>query len=87
MNVKILIVAGLLGMVLIASDAFAWSSGRGGSGGGDTSSSVTAFNGGSEGASNGYTGPVSVPEPSSLYAIGSALTLAGAMGWALRRRK
>jgi hypothetical protein len=33
---------------------------------------------------SGYTG--SVPEPSSLYAIGSALALLGGAGWLLRRK-
>jgi hypothetical protein len=85
MNVKILVVAGLLGAVITTSDAFAWSSHRsGGSGGGDTTSSVAAFSGG--GSEAGYTGAVSVPEPSSLYAIGSALALIGAAGWTLRRK-
>jgi hypothetical protein len=94
MTVKILIVAGLLGSVITTSDALAWSSGKHGNSGGDTSGQV--FNStNSEGGSN-YTGnnnevngnnSVGVPEPSSLYALGSALALVGTAGWMLRRKK
>jgi hypothetical protein len=99
MNVKILIVAGLLGSVITTSDALAWSSGKHGHSGGGTSGQVFNSNNNtnSEGGSN-YTGnntptntnennSVGVPEPSSLYALGSALALVGTAGWMLRRRK
>jgi hypothetical protein len=57
--------------------AFAWGGGR--SGGGGSSSSVQ---------SDSTTGPsASVPEPSSLYAVGSAIALLGGAGWYIRRRK
>ena len=32
-------------------------------------------------------GSTSVPEPSTLYAVGSALALLGGAGWYIRRRK
>ena len=32
-------------------------------------------------------GSTSVPEPSALYAVGSALALLGGAGWYIRRRK
>jgi hypothetical protein len=98
MNVKILIVAGLLGSVITTSDALAWSSGKHGHSGGGTSGQVFNSNNNtnSEGGSN-YTGnntnevngnnSVGVPEPSSLYALGSALALVGTAGWMLRRKK
>jgi hypothetical protein len=99
MRGKLLIVAGLLGAMVIASDAFAanmWRTNHGhGAGGSGSSATVTSFNGGNggndgtNGGGEGYTGgdTVAVPEPSSLYAIGSALALLGAAGWALRRKK
>ncbi|HEY7520805.1 MAG TPA: PEP-CTERM sorting domain-containing protein [Methylomirabilota bacterium] len=54
--------------------AFASSSSRrsgGGGGGGDSTTSASA----------------SVPEPSTLYAVGSGLVLLGGAGWLIRRRK
>lgn len=97
MNVKILIVAGLLGAVFTTSDAYAWGSSKsrhGGSGGESgqvfTSTTTTNQTASTNGPPNGsYNGnqSVSVPEPSSLYAFGTALALVGATGWMLRRKK
>ena len=107
MRVKLLVVAGLLGSMVIASDAFAanmWRTNHGHKGGGNSSATVSSnstFNGGNGdtnggGGGNGYpggngspggNGTVGAPEPSSLYAVGSAMTLLAAAGWALRRKK
>lgn len=54
--------------------ALAWGGGR--SGGGSSSS-----------VAGDSTKGASVPEPSSLYAVGSAIALLGGAGWYIRRRK
>jgi hypothetical protein len=70
----------MLSAVLFAAadvHAFAWGGGRPGTGGGQHS-----------GWWDTTRGPkTSVPEPSTLYAIGSALGILGGAGWYIRRRK
>lgn len=74
MKATLALLAGALCLTLIAGDAFgmAWGESRHRRGNGSTWTSGS------------YTG--SVPEPSSLYAIGSALALLGGAGWLLRRK-
>ena len=55
--------------------AMAWGGGRG-RGGSD--SSASSYSGGST---------ASVPEPSTLYAVGSGLALLAGAGWYIRRRR
>jgi hypothetical protein len=93
MKVKIFVVAGLLGAVIMASDVYANIGGGGRHGhGGSGGTSGQVFNGTNENGSN-HTGNsvandvVGVPEPSSLYALGTALVVVGATGWVLRRKK
>ncbi|MGH7313903.1 MAG: PEP-CTERM sorting domain-containing protein [Candidatus Rokuibacteriota bacterium] len=75
MRVTLVLLAGALCLTLTAGEAFgmAWGESRHRRGNGSTGSS-----------GSGYT--ASVPEPSSLYAIGSALALLGGAGWILRRK-
>jgi hypothetical protein len=87
MNVRILVVAGLLGSVLATSDALAWSSGGHGHPAPTSTSSDAAFTSGGSTSGGGTSTAVDVPEPSSMFAIGSALALVGAAGWMLRRKK
>lgn len=69
------VVAGAL--LVSAADvyAMAWGGGRG-HGGSD--SSASSYSGGST---------ASVPEPSTLYAVGSGLALLAGAGWYIRRRR
>lgn len=78
MKVTLLLLAGALSVLLTAGDALgmAWGDSRHRRGNGP--------NGWSE--SSGSANTASVPEPSSLYAIGSALALLGGAGWILRRK-
>jgi len=68
-------VSGVLIGGVVDAYAFAWGGGRGG----DSS--------GSSIQSDSTKGPNAVPEPSTLYAIGSGLALLGGAGWYIRRRK
>ena len=54
--------------------AFAWGGGRPGTGGSGSYDSTKGPN-------------ASVPEPSTLYAVGAALGLLGGAGWYIRRGK
>jgi hypothetical protein len=80
MKVKLMLLVGAMCVVLTAGDVYgmAWGDSRhrrgNGNGNGNGSSS-------SSGSSHH-----SVPEPSSLYALGSALALLGGAGWILRRK-
>jgi len=78
MRVTLVFLAGALCVLLTAGDALgmAWGESRHRRGNGS--------NGSFESSGSGYT--ASVPEPSSLYAIGSALALLGGAGWILRRK-
>ena len=42
---------------------------------------------GGDGSNDPTTGSAAVPEPSTLYAVGSGLVLLGGAGWLIRRRK
>jgi hypothetical protein len=69
-----LMIATAVAISAVDVHAFASSSSRrsgGGGGGGDSTTSASA----------------SVPEPSTLYAVGSGLVLLGGAGWLIRRRK
>jgi len=79
MRVTLVLLAGALCLMLTAGEAFgmAWGESRHRRGNGSNGSS------GSSGAS-GYN--AGLPEPSSLYAIGSALALLAGAGWILRRK-
>ena len=74
---KAFVIAAVVSAALVvgASDvyAFAW-------GGGSSSARASASV-----SQNG--GNASVPEPSALYAVGSAIALLGGAGWYIRRRK
>jgi hypothetical protein len=63
-----------VGLLMSAVEVDAWGGG-GGSGGGSTGHEVQRTN------------TTSVPEPSTLYALGSAVALLGGAGWYIRRRK
>ncbi len=79
MSVKLTVSIGLLVLLLSASDAFGFSSGgRSRREGGVSSGAQGSTGGGSQ---------ASVPEPSTLYAVGTALALLGGAGWYIRRRK
>jgi LPXTG-motif cell wall-anchored protein len=71
------VVVVVTGLVVSAADvyAMAWGGGRG--------------RGHSNGTSASYSGgpSASVPEPSTLYAAASGLSLLAGAGWYLRRRK
>lgn len=77
MRLTFVFLAGALCVALTAGEALgmAWGDGR---------HRRNGSNGSSTSSGSGYT--ESVPEPSSLYAIGSALALLGGAGWILRRK-
>jgi len=74
MRVTLGLLASALCVMLITGEAFgmAWGSSRHG-----------RYD---ESSGSGKTTTTSVPEPSSLYAIGSALAVLGGAGWFLRRK-
>jgi LPXTG-motif cell wall-anchored protein len=75
---SLVVVAGMVGALLVGvadAHAIAW--------GGGQQAAVSASV-----QSDSTQGPnTSVPEPSALYAVGSALALLGGAGWYIRRRK
>lgn len=84
MTAKLAVSIGMVVLLLTASDAFAngWF-GSGGSRGG----SRVAFGSTSSTSNGGNTyNQTSVPEPSSLFAVGTAIALLGGAGWFLRRK-
>lgn len=83
MTVKLAVSIGLFVLLLTASDAFAngWFKSGGSSGGSRVAFGSTSNNGNTH--NNNQT---SVPEPSALYAVGTALALLGGAGWILRRK-
>jgi hypothetical protein len=67
-------------LVVAAADVHAMGGNHGGSGGSDGQGFRRFFS-----DSKGPT--TSVPEPSTLYALGSGVALLGGAGWYIRRRK
>jgi hypothetical protein len=65
------------GLLMSAGEIHAWAGGRGGGGYGHEA-------GGGDWAEDSKD---SVPEPSTLWALGSGLALLGGAGWYIRRRK
>jgi hypothetical protein len=78
MKVKLMLLVGAMCVVLTAGDVYgmAW---------GDSRHRRGTANGNGNGSSS-RPSQHSVPEPSSLYALGSALALLGGAGWVLRRK-
>jgi hypothetical protein len=83
MKVKLMLVVGAMCVVMTAGDVFgmAWGDSR------HRRGTVNGNGNGSSGSSSSSgSSHHSVPEPSSLYALGSALALLGSAGWVLRRK-
>ncbi len=79
MRVPFVLVVAALSLSLITSEAFgmAW---------GDSRHRRGTVATGSSGGESGSGYDAGLPEPSSLYAIASALALLGGAGWLLRRK-
>ncbi len=84
MTVKLAVSIGVFVLLLTASDAFANGWFRSG---GSSRGSGASFGSTSNTSSGGNTyNQTSVPEPSSLFAVGTAIALLGGAGWFLRRK-
>ena len=69
----------IVGLLIGAVQAHGWAGGgTHGSGGSGGSGGTGQYN---------WTEKTGVPEPSTLYALGSGLALLGGAGWYIRRRK
>jgi LPXTG-motif cell wall-anchored protein len=84
MRVPFVLVAAALSLSLITGEAFGMAWGNSRHRRGSVESGGSSFGGSGSGSGSGYN--AGLPEPSSVYAIASALALLGGAGWLLRRK-